>query len=180
MPGFKQYDYLISAPAPRTSEILLDIWLNQQTFFSTFLTWVIFLTLYPRPQTSLNKKKGGSEGRVFPDGLAVKDSALSLLQLGFNPWPRNFCIPWVWTLRKIIFKKWRGIPAVAQWVKNPTVVAWVPCSIPSLAQWDKISGVATVSGRSCSLDSVPGLGISICHRFSRKVEKKKKAALNPS
>ena len=27
--------------------------------------------------------------------LAIKDSALSLLWLGFNPQPRNFCMPWV-------------------------------------------------------------------------------------
>ena len=32
----------------------------------------------------------------FPGGLAVKDSMLSLLWLGFNPWPRNFYTPWVW------------------------------------------------------------------------------------
>ena len=30
----------------------------------------------------------------FSDGLKVKDSTLSLLCLGFNPWPRNFCMPW--------------------------------------------------------------------------------------
>ena len=29
----------------------------------------------------------------FPNGLAVKDSALSLLWHRFNPWPRNFCMP---------------------------------------------------------------------------------------
>ena len=28
----------------------------------------------------------------FPGGLAVKDSALSLLWLGFNPWSTNFCM----------------------------------------------------------------------------------------
>ena len=28
--------------------------------------------------------------REFHGGLAVKDPALSLLWLGFNPWPRNF------------------------------------------------------------------------------------------
>ena len=32
----------------------------------------------------------------FPCGLAVKDSALSLLWLGFDPWPGNFCMPQVW------------------------------------------------------------------------------------
>ena len=36
----------------------------------------------------------------FPDGLAVKDPALSLLCLGslqccgFDPWPGNFCMLW--------------------------------------------------------------------------------------
>ena len=28
----------------------------------------------------------------FPGGLVVKDSALSLLWLGFDPWPGTFCI----------------------------------------------------------------------------------------
>ena len=28
----------------------------------------------------------------FPGGLVVKDSALSLLWLGFDPWPENFCM----------------------------------------------------------------------------------------
>ena len=38
----------------------------------------------------------------FPDGLVVKDLELSLLWLGsllwhgFNPWPRNFYMLWVW------------------------------------------------------------------------------------
>ena len=29
----------------------------------------------------------------FPDGLVVKDLALSLLWHGFSPWPQNFCMP---------------------------------------------------------------------------------------
>lgn len=28
----------------------------------------------------------------FPDGLTLKDPALSLLWFGFNLWPRNFCM----------------------------------------------------------------------------------------
>ena len=31
----------------------------------------------------------------FPAGLVVKDSALSLLWLRFDPWPKNFYIPQV-------------------------------------------------------------------------------------
>ena len=34
--------------------------------------------------------------REFPGGWAVKDLALSLLWPGFDPWPRNFCMPWEW------------------------------------------------------------------------------------
>ena len=30
----------------------------------------------------------------FPGGRAVKNSALSLLWLQFDPWPGNFCMPW--------------------------------------------------------------------------------------
>ena len=40
----------------------------------------------------------------FPDGLAVKDPALSLLCLRFDPWPRNLCMPLVWP------KKVWGVP----------------------------------------------------------------------
>ena len=36
----------------------------------------------------------------FPGGLLVKDSTLSLLWLGFDPWPGNFSIPWVWPKKK--------------------------------------------------------------------------------
>ena len=32
----------------------------------------------------------------FPGGLGVKDLALSLLWLGFDPWPENFCMAWAW------------------------------------------------------------------------------------
>ena len=33
--------------------------------------------------------------REFPGGLEVKDSVLSLLWLGFNPWPVNIHMPWM-------------------------------------------------------------------------------------
>ena len=33
-------------------------------------------------------------------GLGVKDSVLSLLWLGLNPWPRNFCMPQVQPKKK--------------------------------------------------------------------------------
>ena len=42
----------------------------------------------------------------FPGCLAIKDLALSLLWLrllpwrGFNPWPRNFCMPQEWPKKK--------------------------------------------------------------------------------
>ena len=34
--------------------------------------------------------------REFPGGLLVKDPALSLLWLGFDPWPGNFCMLQAW------------------------------------------------------------------------------------
>ena len=36
----------------------------------------------------------------FPGGPVVKDPALSLLWLGFNPWPWNFHMPWAWPKKK--------------------------------------------------------------------------------
>ena len=34
-------------------------------------------------------------GKEFPDGLAFKDTALSLLWCGFDPWPEKFHMSWV-------------------------------------------------------------------------------------
>lgn len=31
----------------------------------------------------------------FPGSLVVTDLALSLVCYRFNPWPRDFCMPWV-------------------------------------------------------------------------------------
>ena len=36
----------------------------------------------------------------FPGDLVVKDPALSLLWLGFDPWQGNFHMPWVWLKTK--------------------------------------------------------------------------------
>ena len=54
-------------------------------------------------------------------------------------------------LNKLAFtsKKKKRIPAVAQWIKNPTAVA--PVLIPSLAQWVKGSGVAAATPQIHSL-----------------------------
>ena len=53
------------------------------------------------------ERKGGNEGETpnppinktqkleFSGGLVVKHPSLSLLWCGFNPWPRNFCMPQV-------------------------------------------------------------------------------------
>ena len=35
-----------------------------------------------------------------PSDLAVKDTALSLLRLGFDPWFKNFRMLWVWPKKK--------------------------------------------------------------------------------
>ena len=56
------------------------------------------------------------------------------------------------------------VPAVVQWVKDPTAVAWVPTEMlfGSPAQCRRSWGV----GRSLSLDSIPGPGTSICIQFA--------------
>jgi len=65
--------------------------------------------------------------------------------------------------------EWGGVPAVVQQVKNlaVSVVTWVQ----SLAQWSglRILHCCTYSiGHSCSLDSNPGPGTSICHGCGQK------------
>ena len=47
--------------------------------------------------------------REFPCGLVVRDLALSLLWLRFNPWPRNFCMPWALPKKKKKKKKRKHI-----------------------------------------------------------------------
>ena len=41
----------------------------------------------------------------MPAGIAVKDSALSLLRHGFYPWPGNFHMPQAWPKKKKKRKK---------------------------------------------------------------------------
>ena len=40
------------------------------------------------------------ENERVPGGLAVKDSALPLLWLGFDSRSWNFCVPWAWPKKK--------------------------------------------------------------------------------
>ena len=49
--------------------------------------------------------------------------------------------------------------------------------IPSLAQWVKGSGVTAVAyvGCSCSLDSIPGPGTSVCYGCGQKIKNKELA-----
>ena len=60
----------------------------------------------------------------------------------------------------------RGVPAVTQWVKNPTAVAQAAeeAWVRSLAWCGGLKDLALPQLRynCCSLDSVPGLGTSIC------------------
>ena len=61
--------------------------------------------------------------------------------------------------------------AVVQWVKNLTAMLKGVGSIPGPVQWVK----SIQCCRSCSLDSVPGLGTSICcgdgHKKNEKIVK---------
>ena len=64
-----------------------------------------------------------------------------------------------------------GVPAMAQRVKNPAgAEVWVGL-IPGLAQWVKGSSDATAVHR---LDSIPGLGTSVCCECSCKTNQQTK------
>lgn len=41
--------------------------------------------------------------KEFSSGLAVKYLVLPLLWLRFDPWPRNFCVPWVQPEKVFVF-----------------------------------------------------------------------------
>ena len=44
----------------------------------------------------------------------IKGPELSLLWCGFDPWPGNFCMPWVQPKNNLIKIK-VGVPVVGQW-----------------------------------------------------------------
>ena len=70
--------------------------------------------------------------------------------------------------------KWSGLPAVAQWINDLDCLCGGAGSIPGAAQWVKHSALQQLWHRSqlqLGSDSVPGLGISICCRRSRKKKK---------
>ena len=63
-----------------------------------------------------------------------------------------------------------GIPAVVQWVKNLTAVAWVAAEVgvPSPVQCSGLKDPGLLQlqhSHSCGLDSVPSPGISTCCRY---------------
>ena len=43
---------------------------------------------------SMNKRDKNKPPSEVPGDILVKDSALNLLWLGFDPWPRNFRMLW--------------------------------------------------------------------------------------
>ena len=65
-------------------------------------------------------------------------------------------------------KKKKGVSALAQWVKNLTAGAPVTAGVQV-----QYSGLKGSSDRSLGLDSIPGLGTSICCRCSHKTKKTK-------
>ena len=61
--------------------------------------WGLF-TLKKKKKKKEEEEEEGKKIKALPSGLVVRDSALSPLWLGFNPWPGNFCMPWAWPKEK--------------------------------------------------------------------------------
>ena len=121
-----------------------------------------------------------------PQLMAMLDPQPTEWGQGLNPNPQGYLsgsylpattgTPWF-----LFFKSktvTHGVPTVALWVKNLTTVARVTRQVQvwSLA-W--CSGLRTQRCHSCSVgcrcgsDSIPGLGTSICFRYSHKIKKEK-------
>ena len=66
-----------------------------------------------------------------------------------------------------------GVPAVTQWVKNPTEAAQVAeeAQVQSLARYKGLltDPVLPQLSGSCGSDSIPGPETSICHRCGHKI-----------
>ena len=68
-----------------------------------------------------------------------------------------------------------GVPAVAQWIKNPTVASQVTAEgqVQSPAQCSRLKRIwrcwSSSFGCSCGSDSILGPGTSICSRFPLKI-----------
>ena len=62
-----------------------------------------------RKKISLFVKAMINKRKEFPGSLEVKDSALSLLWLRFNPWHGNFCMPQPWSRGKKTTRKSKRI-----------------------------------------------------------------------
>ena len=64
----------------------------------------------------------------------------------------------------------KGIPTVAQWVENPTAVAWVATEVqvqsPAHCSGLKDLALTQLWHRwHCGSDAIPGQGTSICYGF---------------
>ena len=66
----------------------------------------------------------------------LKESMLPQLQLGFNPWPRNFHMLWEWTLKNPKIKRMMSSHHGSE-VKNLTNIHEDMASIPGFTQWVK-------------------------------------------
>ena len=63
-----------------------------------------------------------------------------------------------------------GVPAVVQWVRDPTVAAWVTVQA-GVQSPVRLSGLRIWCCCSCGTDSISGLRISICCGCGKKKKK---------
>ena len=134
---------------------ILEIWKENTTAFKNSFSWCLNLNwmILHIATTTTMKKEQITKGKMCDPELVM---CTGVFFRGVNLFE---------SIRVLLWKGIWGVPTVMQEAKNLTAGAQVAVDlIPGLVQW--VKGIWCCQscgvGHSCGLDSIPGLGTSIC------------------